>query len=129
MANRKDDIGVWSNGLEGCRPSSAYGCTIPQNMRDLQRRNHPGEEPLKRECDIARNSEKGPNARDLNLMQDARVTLMCANGQIRGHCDGFVTQDRANWRKTSGLEKIRNELTDSWQRDLADFVSVSKTAI
>jgi hypothetical protein len=45
------------------------------------------------------------------------------------HCDGFVTEDRANWRKTSELQKIGNELTDSWQRDLADFMSVSKVAV
>ncbi len=37
----------------------------------------------------------------------------------RGGCEGIVTEDY------SELQKIGTELTDSWQRDLADFMSIA----
>jgi hypothetical protein len=40
-----------------------------------------------------------------------------------------VTEDRANWRKTNEIQKTGRELTDSWQRDLAELISVSRTTI
>ncbi len=64
-------------------------------------------------------------------MQDARVTLIAVVRErpISCHCDRFVPEDRAKWRKRSELQKIRNELTDSWQKDLVELMSVSEVAI
>jgi len=40
-----------------------------------------------------------------------------------------VTEDRANWRKTNEIQKTGERLTDSWQRDLAELMSVSEVTI
>src|SRR5258708_40357478 len=53
----------------------------------------------------------------------------CASGQTKGDCDGIVTKDRANWRKTNETQKTGEQLTDSWQRDLAELMSVSEVTI
>ena len=72
--------------------------------------------------------------REINSANSIRCRMRvshswCASGLIGGHCDGFVTEDCANWRKTNKLQEIGILLTDSWQRDLVDFMSVSKAAI
>jgi hypothetical protein len=49
-------------------------------------------------------------------------------GLKRVNCDQIVTKSRALQRKTSEEGRSRKLLTESWQRDLADFISVSKPA-